>query len=275
MKLSTVLAMVDEIKPNAFSASTKTVWLNEIEGLVQTEVLLVRIEEIISYDYETDVDTELLVPAPHNKIYAAYLMAQIDFANGEYKKYQNAMELFNSYFGEYQRWFAQNYRPADTHPDVDEDTTSGNIGKPWRGYYLSAYGLAVKHGYTGTESEWILSLKGDIGEKGDPFTYDDFSAEQLAALKGPQGIQGVQGPQGIQGIQGVRGDKGEKGDRGERGEQGLKGEDGADGKNTVYVGSGEMPEGYNVQIDPTGTDPFDEIVNEVISRLTNASEVAM
>lgn len=221
MKLSTVLVMVDEIKPNAFSASTKTVWLNEIEGLVQTEVLLVRIEEIISYDYETDVDTELLVPAPHNKIYAAYLMAQIDFANGEYKKYQNAMELFNSYFGEYQRWFAQNYRPADTHPDADEDTTPGNIGKPWRGYYLSAYGLAVKHGYTGTESEWILSLKG------------------------------------------------------ERGEQGLKGEDGVDGKNTVYVGSGEMPEGYTVQIDPTGTDPFDEIVNEVISRLTNASEVAM
>ncbi len=175
MKLSTVLAMVDEIKPNAFSASTKTVWLNEIEGLVQTEVLLVRIEEIISYDYETDVDTELLVPAPHNKIYAAYLMAQIDFANGEYKKYQNAMELFNSYFGEYQRWFAQNYRPADTHPDADEDERPGNIGRPWRGYYLSAYGLAVKHGYTESESAWIASLKGYPGENGKPveLRYDE------------------------------------------------------------------------------------------------------
>lgn len=36
----------------------------------------------------------------------------------------------------------------------------------------------------------------------------------------------------------------------------LKGKDGNDGKSGVYVGSGEMPEGYNVQIDPDG-DPFD------------------
>lgn len=27
-------------------------------------------------------------------------------------------------------------------------------------YYLSAYGIAVKHGYTGTETEWLASLQG-------------------------------------------------------------------------------------------------------------------
>lgn len=35
----------------------------------------------------------------------------------------------------------------------------------------SAYEIAVKHGYTGTEDEWLASLKGakgDSGEKGDP-----------------------------------------------------------------------------------------------------------
>ena len=30
----------------------------------------------------------------------------------------------------------------------------------WGGYYLSAYGLAVKHGYTGSEEEWLDYLKG-------------------------------------------------------------------------------------------------------------------
>lgn len=30
----------------------------------------------------------------------------------------------------------------------------------WGGYYLSAYGLAVKHGFVGTEEEWLASLKG-------------------------------------------------------------------------------------------------------------------
>ena len=37
------------------------------------------------------------------------------------------------------------------------------------------------------------------GAKGDPFTYDDFTEEQLAALKGPKGDIGEQGPQGDQG----------------------------------------------------------------------------
>ena len=26
-------------------------------------------------------------------------------------------------------------------------------------YYLTAYGIAVKHGFTGTEEEWVASLK--------------------------------------------------------------------------------------------------------------------
>lgn len=30
----------------------------------------------------------------------------------------------------------------------------------WKGYYLSAYGLAVKRGYPGTEEEWLDSLHG-------------------------------------------------------------------------------------------------------------------
>lgn len=30
-------------------------------------------------------------------------------------------------------------------------------------YYLSAYGLAVKHGFKGTEEEYLASLKGETG----------------------------------------------------------------------------------------------------------------
>ena len=38
------------------------------------------------------------------------------------------------------------------------------IGTEWRGYYITAYGIAVKHGFIGTEEEWLASLKGDGGE---------------------------------------------------------------------------------------------------------------
>ena len=60
----------------------------------------------------------------------------------------------------------------------------------------SAYEIAVAHGFSGTEQEWLDSLKGlqgDPGPKGDPFTYADFTAEQIEALKGTKGDKGEDG----------------------------------------------------------------------------------
>lgn len=115
MILKDIIDYVDEIKPNAFSNETKTGWINECEGMVQSEVFLWASTEIITYDYAKDKDRELLVSPPHDKIYWTYLTAMIDFANGEYNKYQNTMQMFNSFYGEFMRWFALNYRPADAH----------------------------------------------------------------------------------------------------------------------------------------------------------------
>lgn len=42
-------------------------------------------------------------------------------------------------------------------------------------------------------------LEGLKGPKGDPFVYEDFTPEQLAALKGPKGDTGATGPQGPKG----------------------------------------------------------------------------
>lgn len=63
----------------------------------------------------------------------------------------------------------------------------------------------------------VLIKNGLKGDKGNPFTYADFTEEQLAALRGAPG---------------------EKGDKGDT--------------TGIYIGSGEMPEDYNVQIDPNG-----------------------
>lgn len=46
---------------------------------------------------------------------------------------------------------------------------------------LSAYQVAVKDGYTGTEEQWLASLKGEKGDKGDP--YDDTEIRGLIANK--------------------------------------------------------------------------------------------
>ena len=60
----------------------------------------------------------------------------------------------------------------------------------------SAYAIAVAHGYTGTESEWLESLrgpKGNPGDKGDSFKFSDFTPEQLNAIKGKKGDPGEPG----------------------------------------------------------------------------------
>ena len=59
--------------------------------------------------------------------------------------------------------------------------------------------------------EWkiIPAIKGDTGPKGEPFTYNDFTPEQLERLKGPKGDTGPQGIQGPQGPIGPQGPKGE------------------------------------------------------------------
>ncbi|MFR3291357.1 MAG: hypothetical protein ACLTSG_14585 [Lachnospiraceae bacterium] len=55
----------------------------------ETQVLLLRVEAVITYTYAQDADTTMLVRPPHDKLHPAYLEARIDFANGEYEKYQN------------------------------------------------------------------------------------------------------------------------------------------------------------------------------------------
>lgn len=78
---------------------------------------------------------------------------------------------------------------------LDKETTIPLI----EGLGKSAYAIAVAHGFRGTEQEWLDSLKGlqgpqgEPGPKGDPFTYADFTAEQLEALKGPKGDKGEDG----------------------------------------------------------------------------------
>ena len=77
----------------------------------------------------------------------------------------------------------------------------------------SAYEIAVENGYTGTEAEWLSSLKGEKGDAGE------------------QGIQGIQGEKGDTGEQGLQGIQGEKGDTGAAGKDGMNGTDGRDGAN--------------------------------------------
>lgn len=112
---------------------------------------------------------------------------------------------------------------------------------------LSAYQVAVQHGFEGTEDEWLISLKGEKGEtgpkgdKGNTGEKGDTGERGPQGLQGERGLQGIQGEQGEQGIQGPIGPKGEKGDQGERGPQGPQGQIGPQGP------KGDTGSGLNIK----------------------------
>lgn len=112
---------------------------------------------------------------------------------------------------------------------------------------LSAYQVAVQHGFEGTEDEWLISLKGEKGETGPKGDKGDTGEKGATGERGPQGLQGerglqgVQGEKGEQGIQGPIGPKGEKGDQGERGPQGPQGQIGPQGP------KGDTGSGLNIK----------------------------
>ena len=256
--LQGVLDIIDGIKPNAFSEEAKTAWINEIEGLVQTEVFLLAIEDVVQYTWPENAAATLLAKPPHDKIYWVYLSAMVDFANGEYDKYQNTMQMFNQFFGEYMRWYARTYNPADGEAEV-------------KGYYLSAYAIAVEHGFEGTEADWLASLKGEKGDQGtgldlrgliastdelpEPeasipgqaylvgteennvlwfFDENENQYRPAGPLRGEMGPQGPKGDKGDTGAQGPRGETGETGARGPKGETGDTGAQGPKGDPFTY-----------------------------------------
>ena len=115
--------------------------------------------------------------------------------------------------------------------------------------------------YVDSQISTVELTPGPKGDKGDPFTYADFTPEQLAALKGEKGDKGdtgEQGPKGDTGEQGPQGLQGEKGDRGEQGPQGPKGDKGDQGPQGEKGDKGDKGDTGNDGYTPIkGIDYFD------------------
>lgn len=118
MKVGELIAYVSAVKGREFPPEVYDVWLNEVEGLVQTKVHLIPDEAVVrlvrdAEDPTAFDETVLSAPFPYDKLYAPYIEAKVDFANGEYDRYENSMAMFEQFMTEYAAHYAQVYRPAD------------------------------------------------------------------------------------------------------------------------------------------------------------------
>lgn len=112
---------------------------------------------------------------------------------------------------------------------------------------LSAYQVAVQHGFEGTEDEWLISLKGEKGETGPKGDKGDTGEKGATGERGPQGLQGERGLQGVQGEKGEQGIQGPVGPKGDQGEQGIQGIQGPQGEPGPQGPKGDTGSGLNIK----------------------------
>lgn len=115
MKIIDAINRLDSLKQNTYSQSDKIRWLSTLDWMVKKQVIDNHegADEVIftGYDKETDVNTELLVPTPYDEMYLRWLEAQIDYTNGEYRKYNNSITVFNTLFDAFASYYTRDNMP--------------------------------------------------------------------------------------------------------------------------------------------------------------------
>lgn len=115
MTIMGAISHIDTVKPNTYSQVEKVKWLSNLDGIVKAEVIDTHEggEKVAfkGYDEMTSLTQELLIPHPHDDIYIRYLEMQIDYANGEYNKYNNTKTVYNEAFGDFVRYYNRTHKP--------------------------------------------------------------------------------------------------------------------------------------------------------------------
>ena len=118
-----------------------------------------------------------------------------------------------------------------------ENTLSGTLNVVYGKDGKSAYEVALANGFKGNETEWLNSLHGKDGKDGANGKDGYTPKKNVDYFDGEQGERGVSG---------------------------------------VYVGSGDMPDGYNVQIDPMGEVlTLEQLIKKVASKVNKISSVTL
>ena len=118
MTILEAINRVDATKPNSYTQIEKIDWLSTLDGIIKKEIIDTHEggENIAfdGYDVDTGLDTVLLVPAPYDDIYIRWLEARVDYANGEYNKYNNSATAYNAAFEAYARHYNMHHMPKHT-----------------------------------------------------------------------------------------------------------------------------------------------------------------
>ena len=118
-KAEDIIAYIDEIidehtgTENEFLLNMKT-FLGTKLGKTGREIVT-ELYTFNGYDENSSLDTILLVDAPYDEIYIRWLESQIDYANGEYGKYNNSITAYNTAWKGYMNYYNRKHMPLQNN----------------------------------------------------------------------------------------------------------------------------------------------------------------
>ena len=114
MKIIEAINRIDSLMHNTYTQNDKVAWLSTLDSMVKRHIIDTHEGEEVTftgYDDLTDLQTELLIPAPYDEAYMRWMESQIHYNNGEYDKYNNATETFSTFFESYKNYYNRTHMP--------------------------------------------------------------------------------------------------------------------------------------------------------------------
>lgn len=101
MTISDAILEIGRLKPHQYPDETIIRWLSDLDGKVAEDILRGSGREpeegLLPYRPEDRLHP-LLIPYPHEDVYIKWLMAQIDYTNADFERYNNAMMMFQTQY---------------------------------------------------------------------------------------------------------------------------------------------------------------------------------
>lgn len=115
MTIFEAINRIDALKPNSYPQGEKIRWLNTLDGMVKSMIVDTHeggnMVAFHGYTEDTDLTTELLVPAPYDELYIFWLESKIDYSNGETGRYNNSISMYNAAYAEYANYYNRTHMP--------------------------------------------------------------------------------------------------------------------------------------------------------------------
>ena len=118
MTIIEAINKIDTLKSNTYTQEDKLQWLDRLDRMIKLQIIDTHEGAngvtFTGYDANTDLQTVLLVPAPHDEVYLRWLEAQINYYNDEIDRYNAAITMFNTAYEGFEKYYNRTHMPIAT-----------------------------------------------------------------------------------------------------------------------------------------------------------------